>query len=664
MSHACDDGRNNPPDLRDAGERVDGFVRTPSAVSEVALSGVVQETSSNSVLKHWADAYVGRQGISFGPGLPGWRQMSQLTGRTAWSKSALIEGRVGSRLRAIGASITFPIGQEGPGLRQLSLWLNPSTRRQAVSVFLDDKPLATLKVKVGWKQYHLPLPDAGLGVGEHRLRLWFRRMGTVRKLRTPGSLGMVVLSPGSVSDDTPEVWINDSESNLAWHAGPPARWSVELVIPPDGALKTGVRVGSGPPVQFSIHVSRDGEGTTEVGRKTVHAGTSASLNVDLRRWSGKIVRLHLRSTGARRGLSEAHWTQVDLIHRQPMAKTIPKVRNVIIFVVEGMWANIPSLGRSGPHVPTQNLDLLRQEGALAINAWSGGLSSGDTHARILGAADEGGTWIDRVRNSGVTTGFWSSNPRFNKGLLKGFTTVHKARSSDHRLSFDTEFQNLDEWVYARGKNRFLLYIDLAMAAAVNNESKVNVFRTQPRVAAVPPVTDVAVQRADFWLGQLVGALGAYGLLNDTAVLVVGTATRTRGSYAGTTLSPARLSVPIVLWHPGMRKNGQSRAAVYGADVEDIQATVSDLLEVRSDPSASSRTLSEFMFNGMPMNARVSQAKTAYGWVVRYGGWTFWPRAAERDRLWHRDDALNPKEIHLHPIVVRALRHRAASLLQP
>ncbi|MEE2756125.1 MAG: hypothetical protein VYA30_05670 [Myxococcota bacterium] len=642
--------------IRDA--RPSAKLRDEPPLLKAPISAVRGEHQrSDSILEQWTWATVGRDGIGFGPNSPGWDSLAKLTGRTPWSPVRNFHGRKAARLYSIGVTIAFPVGQEGPGLRYLSMWLRPRIQRQAASVFLDGKSIGTIRLKKGWHKYTLPISKNGLGVGEHKLRLWFRRTLLHRKRRSSVDFAGAWFSPIK-SSSPPESWLSD-EDELVWNAGPPTRWSIDLQVPHNSEVLATAEVNDGGSADFSIHVSVDGGGTTEVVRKKIDDGQTEQLKADLGRWAGRIVRLHFRSSGAGRPIESAQWSQIDVRRKISTYEPVPTIRNIVLFVVEGLWADAVRLGRAGDFVDTRNIELLASEGGIGLETWSGGLSNIDAHRRILGPTSSKGSWMQRLRENGIGTSIWTTNPKLSQSLTHGFTSINGPKTLDRKAGFEAEFKALDEWLYTRGRKPFFMYIDLAMPIRGRRLADEETFRAIPLSERVPEVTEKAVLQADFWIGQTVGALNNYGLSDDTAVIITGSATRTRGSYRGTTLSPARLAVPMIIWHPKMRAPGFVRKPVNGLDLADLRRTIEDLLGARMGPDENSRSVLENLFYEKPLAVRHASAKTPYGWVIRYGEWLLWPRAAIKDRLWHRGDVNAPRDITEHPIIVRALRRRAS-----
>ena len=168
----------------------------------------------------------------------------------------------------------------------------------------------------------------------------------------------------------------------------------------------------------------------------------------------------------------------------------------------------------------------------------------------------------------------------------------------------------------------------------------------------------AVHRQSTLACPAIGILSAHDVLKDTAILLVGAPGQYLSSFKGTTLSPNRLSVPLVLWHP--EENGAGpQFPLRGTDTRDIAATVLKLYGLEGDFDGVSRDLAGALIHGEELPDMPISAKTRFGWSVRSGPWTYWPRAKKAHRLWHRDDPETPRLIDQYPITVRALRDRIA-----
>ena len=90
------------------------------------------------------------------------------------------------------------------------------------------------------------------------------------------------------ASEPPEKMAQSRCSNdvVCWSADPLV---ADLHVPPNGEIRATAEVADGGPVDFSIQLSRDGSGTTELLSKRVDDGQTEQLSADLSRWSGQIV---------------------------------------------------------------------------------------------------------------------------------------------------------------------------------------------------------------------------------------------------------------------------------------------------------------------------------------------------------------------------------------
>ncbi len=610
-----------------------------------------------SLMESFQDAYVGRRGAVFGPGIPGWSRLSQLTGQPAWHRSTKLDGRVAAWFDGIGATVGFPIGPEGPSLRMLSVWLYPVAPRQAASVFLDDKPLATIQLKSGWHRYDFPLPPSGLGEGEHRLRFWFRFSAVRRRVKTPAALGTIELRAANELP-SPQSWFSVLESQSSRPlAGPPSRWSLGTMIPPEGHISARAHVESGGPVDFIIRVEEDGVGRLEVARVKVTRGQTADIGASLKRWAGRLVRLSFGTDGMADVLQRASWSEVRLSGELNSSESPSSARNLVVWSVEGMWSQDPRLGREGARAATPNLDLLYEQGAAALQAWSGGSGAREAHTRIL-AGPRGASISPELATAGVTTGLFTSNPRFSKRLRDGFQTRSVPTSRGDRFQPERVLSAFDDWVYAHGKKPFFAYVD---AVSMGSSSR----RSQDDESSYSGSNDVvheSLARSDYWLGQMLGILERHGTLSETVIVVVGLPSRSLRTAPSNPHRPERLYSPLVIWHPDYANKGVGHRDFIGADFMDIGDTIRGLMGLDDAPSVRERDLSASLLGTKQLWPTPVVAKTPHGWAIGYGDWVFWPRAKPENRLWRRSThGSDLADISAYPIVVRALRDRIATV---
>src|SRR5205814_899235 len=87
---------------------------------------------------------------------------------------------------------------------RLSLSLRGITPKQRLSVFINEKPAATIEIEKDWKTYDVTLPKEALLRGENRLRLTFKSAGPLagpglaRQRRAP-AIDRIAIGPGDAA---------------------------------------------------------------------------------------------------------------------------------------------------------------------------------------------------------------------------------------------------------------------------------------------------------------------------------------------------------------------------------------------------------------------------------------------------------------------------------
>ncbi|MCB9545117.1 MAG: sulfatase-like hydrolase/transferase [Myxococcales bacterium] len=618
-------------------------------------------------------AHVRREGPVLTPGGPGWERVTRLAARSPWLPATPLDDRAASWLDSIGGSLYFPVGPEGPGLSRLRVWLHPVARGQVVSLFVDEQPLSTLRLAEGGKAYTFPLPAGGLAPGEHDVRLWFRfrRPKGRGDLRTPGALGGVRLLGPETPAAPSLAWVGEMDvagvSGRALLAGPPAGWRYYLLPPAGARLTARAAVSAGDPVDFVVRATVDDEPPRELLRVQVSRGSVAELQVDLGAYADRPVALSLDAEGSTRALEHAAWIEpVILMPGLPRTRPAP-VRNVVIWTVDGLRADRVGLGRGGDRAATPNLDLLAAEGAAAVDVWAGGATPQDGHGRLL-APQPGATLADLAVAAGRRAGLLAASGGIEADWAQGFTTRLDLRRLGDRADTRSLLAELDDWLDVRKREPFVLYIatDDPLVALDPPPGYEAAYRRSRPVEAPNEQTperarrdrlaayDARVSVADYWIGQLMAVLGSHGVLEDTAVIIVGTVGDDLEAARGELLTPDRLQVPLVIWHPGLRRTGEPRPLVHGGDLHDVATTVLGLLGAPAGPG---QDLLPALFFGRPLSPEPSAAVAGNQVAARYGRWLLRGLGARELRLWNlADDPTAADELSgRRPIALRVLR---------
>ena len=290
-------------------------------------------------------------------------------------------------------------------------------------MYLDEKLLGTPRLKSGWHRYDFALPASGIALGEHSVRLWFRKLGKVGSRVTPGALGRIELSkkPGEFS----EVWMT-SDSDPVWRAGPPTSWALDLVVPQNARIEAKGRVLKGDRAKFSIHLSRDGGGSVRIASGDGVRDQDIELAADLSPWAGQVVRLSLRTQGPARALGDAIWTQAAVEAVVPEKVAVSPVKNIVVLVAPGLWAH--GLRTRLAEADPQSALTMMTTGAVTDDTRAGGIRPEDIHQRILDIRADNLPWVKVLQNEGEHR-FMVDFKDFGRNIRQGFTSVHSSDSS-------------------------------------------------------------------------------------------------------------------------------------------------------------------------------------------------------------------------------------------
>ncbi len=659
------------PDGADAGETA------ALAGPRVLLPPVVHL----DLAQHAERGHVRRVGPIVAPGAPGWARATQLADRGPWLPQRRIEDRQASWLDGIGGTFWIPVGSEGADLRKVVFWMRAVSRGQLVSVFVDEVPVTTMRVRFGWKRYQLTLPMEGLEPGEHSLRFWFRFTRKHGKIRTPAAVADVRFLPAGPDVETPSAWVGEIEvpgaaAGPALLAGPPAAWSFYVMPPVGGRFTARPAVVEGSQVDFVVRLEVDGEPAREAKRMAVPGGAVADIDVDLSPFEERPIRITLETRGADGPLGRAGWIEPRIVMPGRPHFTVPEVRNIVLLVVDGLRGDRVGLGRGGDRAATPNIDLLAAQGAAAVDLWSGGASAEGGHRRLLRPSAGGAGLAELVEATGRKTGLLSSSAAISVKLASAFKTRLDLRRAGEPEETLIVLRELDAWLYVRKKHPFFLYIATADPRMPIAEPAAGYKRVYERSRPLRGIGrereaqrkkrdllatyDAGVSAADYWVGQVVAQLHLHGVANHTAVVVVGsvgTELREHGGVGdGHALVPQLLQVPLAVWHPGLRSD-RPRPIVQGGDISDVAAMVLQFAGVDPPADWSVVDLATSLFEGAPVPPHPSHARHRNQVAARFGDWLMRGAGSRDLRLWNlEDDPTAKDEIGVdHPIALRVLR---------
>ncbi len=415
------------------------------------------------LVEHADRAHISRNGPMLGPFLPGWKRVSQLAGRGPWLRPR--KGRdhpAEASLDSIGGTLWFPVAEGEADLRYVHIWLRPVQRGQLVSIFVDEQPVTTMRLRPGGRFYTLRLPVDGLTPGEHSLRFWFRFTRWRGKVRTPGGLGPVAFTRDEAAPEWPEAWSGQLEvaglTGPALLAGPTTTWNYYLLGPEGGRLSARAGVKEGDPVKFSVRAETDRDEPVTLWSETVQPGALVDLDLDLSKYGNQPLRLAFITEGGEGAVGRAGWVEPRIMMPGRARAVLPPARNLLMWVVDGLRADRVGLSRGGDRAHTPNLDMLAAQGGAAIDVWSGGAGAEDGHRRLLRPVDGAPGLAELLQKAGRRTGVLSSSEALTSALQEGFNTRMDLRRAGEPTDTRTLLRELGDWLDVRKKQPFFLYL--------------------------------------------------------------------------------------------------------------------------------------------------------------------------------------------------------------
>jgi arylsulfatase A-like enzyme len=269
-------------------------------------------------------------------------------------------------------AFSFPVDADGDGVLakgrsevQLTLTMRSLVPKQRLSVFVNEKPVATLDVEQTFRSYDVALPAATLAAGDNRIRLTFRGAGAIAggKRAAAAIAAIEIGAPGPASPTTAvdhpaapsDVVATQTDLGgarrraLAMPAG--SRLSFYVQVP--AQAKLAVAYGSRTPAaSVAVRVARDGAplATLFEGPSSGH-WTEAAW--DLTPFAGQAVRLDLCAHGG-----GVDWGEPRLMVRAaaPAAAGQRKFDHIYVWMIDTLRADKVHIYNPKTNVMTPNYD--------------------------------------------------------------------------------------------------------------------------------------------------------------------------------------------------------------------------------------------------------------------------------------------------------------------
>lgn len=233
-----------------------------------------------------------------------------------WKGSWLLGQKDGdvrvAEISGVSASFTFPLDVDGDGAAgsaltdvQMTLVMRSLAPNQRLSVFANEKPVATIEVGKQRAAYDVTLPAALLGLGENRVRLTFRNAATLAGgKRAAAAIDTIEIgSPRRAEGNVPAPraplhpaqQVVAGQAKLALTLPTSSRLSYYVQVPAKAKLALSY-AGVGPSVTAVVRVARDGAGPVKLFQAQAPE-RYGDVVLDMAEFAGQAVRIDLISRG-------------------------------------------------------------------------------------------------------------------------------------------------------------------------------------------------------------------------------------------------------------------------------------------------------------------------------------------------------------------------------
>jgi arylsulfatase A-like enzyme len=309
---ACGKSPGKSPDQPGTSSVFSTAQAAPSAPAKLDLSG---HRTANDLLENRVHAILhlgGRMVLAAG-GVDFYKFVDG-----SWKGSWILGQKDGATrvayLSGVSASFTVPIDLDGDGAAgralsdlQMTLVMRSVAPNQKLSVFANEKPVATIDVGKERAAYDVTLPATALSPGENRVRLTFRNAAAIAGgKRSAAAIESIEIgsprpptaaAPLPPARGLPRPVERDlaGQTKLALTLPAASRLSYYVQVPPKAKLALSY-AGTGPGVTAVVRISRDGAAPTVLSQVPASERyTDAAW--DLAEFSGQAVRIDLISRG-------------------------------------------------------------------------------------------------------------------------------------------------------------------------------------------------------------------------------------------------------------------------------------------------------------------------------------------------------------------------------
>jgi hypothetical protein len=656
-------------------------------------------------------------------GSPGFLKFIDGNWKTSWILGQKDEGKPVALVGNVSSQLFLPVDADGDGAggkpladATLSITGRALAPKQRLSVFVNEKPVATLDVAETTRRYDVTVPAAALKLGENRVRLTFRSAAAVAGgLRSAAALRGLTLGPAALGPaaeaDAVEVAVRDvAVGGVARRAlalgGQGGRLSFYLQLPAAAKLALSYGAPSGAGADVLVRVAVDGQPV-----RTIHTGRAGAAwtdeAIDLGAASGRAARVDLVARGG-----DVAWAEPRVVVKAPPPPPAPaasarhRLDRIYVWMVDTFRADKMHVYNPKTRVQTPTYDAFAADATRFAWAQVPGSWSLPSHASLLtgvypsvhkAVAHRARLSADvpfvaeEMKKAGFQTAIFSSNGYVSSkwGFDRGWDISRNFIRENLPNGADYLWKTAKTWVTAQIKRPEFAYLATVDPHVIYSPKKefLAKYWNKPYVGPIKPsqtglqlglikagklvpnATDKAylealhdgeISQSDASFGRFIADLKAAGVYDTSAVIVVsdhGDEFWDHGGVGhGHSLYQELVHVPLIIRAPGILPRGK----VVEADVEamDLYATMLELAGIKPGPKVQGTSLVALAADEVgrsPRAALTIDGTTARGMkVARYRLILGGPQKLELyDEL---GDQREQKNIAAdHPIALRQMR---------
>jgi len=271
------------------------------------------------------------------------------------------------------AAFSFPVDADGDGVLaqgrselQLTLTMRSVVPKQRLSVFVNEKPVATLDVEQALRSYDVTVPAASLTAGDNRVRLTFRSAGAIAggKKAAAAIAAIEFGAPATVKQPAAPADLAAGEVDLggarrrALVTSGASRLSFYVQVPAQAKLALAYASPT-PSASVLVRVARDGAPATTLFEGPA-GGRWTDAAWDLTPFAGQAVRLDFCARGG-----GVDWGEPRLMVRAaaPTAAASHKFDHIYVWMIDTFRADKMHAYNPKTNVLTPNYDAFAADAA-------------------------------------------------------------------------------------------------------------------------------------------------------------------------------------------------------------------------------------------------------------------------------------------------------------